>query len=245
MRKRTASMGPPIFIGGNRGKALPLDLLAPASMGPPIFIGGNTASVAIFARLPRLQWGRRFSSAEIIKPNGGPLQRLTLQWGRRFSSAEILRDRAVYLHHARASMGPPIFIGGNRCMFCRVVFVRLASMGPPIFIGGNRYRAALGMSGVRGFNGAADFHRRKFVRRGNTDIRGRIASMGPPIFIGGNLTVRGFSLWSATASMGPPIFIGGNVGQVRPKFLLLIASMGPPIFIGGNVARKPEDISDV
>ena len=64
MRKRTASWGPPIFIGGNRGKALPLDLSprprgrrfssaeiqhlwryspdCPGFTGPPIFIGGNS-----------------------------------------------------------------------------------------------------------------------------------------------------------------------------------------------------------
>ncbi len=59
-------------------------------MGPPIFIGGNTI------RRPR------------------PTLFCSLQWGRRFSSAEIalLKGQALRFHHA--SMGPPIFIGGNK-----------------------------------------------------------------------------------------------------------------------------------
>jgi len=38
---RTASMGPPIFIGGKRGARKILKLTQAASMGPPIFIGGK------------------------------------------------------------------------------------------------------------------------------------------------------------------------------------------------------------
>ncbi len=36
-----------------------------------------------------------------------------------------------------------------------------ASMGPPIFIGGNQVNKVLLFILFRGFNGAADFHRRK------------------------------------------------------------------------------------
>jgi len=37
-------------------------------MGPPIFIGGNPQESAHFlGHNPGLQWGRRFSSAEIFK----------------------------------------------------------------------------------------------------------------------------------------------------------------------------------
>jgi len=59
-------------------------------MGPPIFIGGNTPSVI----------QNSFSS---------PL----LQWGRRFSSAEMPELRVLAAPVVLASMGPPIFIGGN------------------------------------------------------------------------------------------------------------------------------------
>ena len=84
-------------------------------MGPPIFIGGNGSIQERYSKkISKLQWGRRFSSAEIIPPlhllfhtiprfNGAadfhrrkliqlpvvyPIAR-RLQWGRRFSSAEM------------------------------------------------------------------------------------------------------------------------------------------------------------
>jgi len=83
-------------------------------------------------------------------------------------------------------MGPPIFIGGNirtyRCPLCR----HIASMGPPIFIGGNKAGSRRRCACTAGFNGAADFHRRKLPNVGTVE-GGALASMGPPIFIGGNL----------------------------------------------------------
>ncbi len=59
-------MGPPIFIGGNENEAADMAAFCNASMGPPIFIGGNS-DVRRRNRptLLRLQWGRRFSSAEM------------------------------------------------------------------------------------------------------------------------------------------------------------------------------------
>jgi len=84
-------MGPPIFIGGNLEFLLEkilleisfngaadfhrrklwlgvsvVDTTTGASMGPPIFIGGNQ-NVDVRSRwtISQLQWGRRFSSAEI------------------------------------------------------------------------------------------------------------------------------------------------------------------------------------
>jgi len=86
----------------------------------------------------RLQWGRRFSSAEIWLAGAAPLDGFWLQWGRRFSSAEIA--------------GKPVF-ARNRY---------IASMGPPIFIGGNESTALGRTNDARSFNGAADFHRRKY-----------------------------------------------------------------------------------
>ena len=60
-----------------------------------------------------LQWGRRCSAAE-IRPNLSWKTYLQqLQWGRRCSAAEIA-GRAVRHHAGRvASMGPPLFSGGN------------------------------------------------------------------------------------------------------------------------------------
>jgi len=85
-----ASMGPPIFIGGNGHQGVAVVGIQEASMGPPIFIGGNA-----------------FGSAFFLFVIGA------LQWGHRFSSVEILTAAAGSNRTPRASMGPPIFIGGN------------------------------------------------------------------------------------------------------------------------------------
>jgi len=109
-----------------------------ASMGPPIFIGGNRAGLHfLLGGLKLLQWGRRFSSAE-MPVNGVSSDPIgALQWGRRFSSAEI--------EYGLIEDGK----------------VDWASMGPPIFIGGNGMKACTARDHTEGFNGAADFHRRK------------------------------------------------------------------------------------
>ena len=66
-------------------------LLRFASMGPPIFIGGNYKVCGTYRKeSPALQWGRRFSSAEIDGQTQISNAGLLLQWGRRFSSAEML-----------------------------------------------------------------------------------------------------------------------------------------------------------
>ncbi len=156
-------MGPPIFIGGNvSGSRVYLES-GNASMGPPIFIGGNQQFVDWKIRTHWwLQWGRRFSSAEISfnVPSGKSSQEL--QWGRRFSSAEIRAKMRSSLLVSGASMGPPIFIGGNirrrHPLPSKLLLLQWgrrfssaeiktwlqcgerrhnASMGPPIFIGGN------------------------------------------------------------------------------------------------------------
>ncbi len=133
-----ASMGPPIFIGGNYAYRKIYPGASKASMGPPIFIGGNPSTRQTHPEMPRgfngatdfhrwkctsgaklmiapnvLQWGHRFSSVEMGSKLSRPPWRKRLQWGHRFSSVEI-----ILLCHFRqlvqlASMGPPIFIGGN------------------------------------------------------------------------------------------------------------------------------------
>ena len=61
-----ASMGPPIFIGGNAAAGRPGQTKQTCFMGPPIFIGGNDANaLELCNEREELQWGRRFSSAEI------------------------------------------------------------------------------------------------------------------------------------------------------------------------------------
>jgi len=108
-----------------------------ASMGPPIFIGGNLDLNGIARSPPMLQWGHRFSSVEIVNGNYGSMYGHSLQWGHRFSSVEM---QAV-----------------SAWMDCP----RNASMGPPIFIGGNQLGRLPGVRGDARFNGATDFHRWK------------------------------------------------------------------------------------
>ena len=101
-----------------------------------------------------LQWGHRFSSVEILALLRELYESTKLQWGHRFSSVEI-------------SSGVPGGVGA-----------RQASMGPPIFIGGNA--ATLRSSGcaTSGFNGATDFHRWK-----SSSMR-RTRRENPPCFNG-------------------------------------------------------------
>ena len=131
-------------------------------MGPPIFIGGNRA----FGGGRAFQFTGFNGAADFHRRKCRNTKRMAtmscwLQWGRRFSSAEICRyENGVYRNRA-ASMGPPIFIGGNNAIGPAGADVHAASMGPPIFIGGNGLPAPAGAQYPRGFNGAADFHRRK------------------------------------------------------------------------------------
>ena len=62
-----------------------------------------------------------------------------LQWGHRFTSVETAEYPEPTGGSGRASMGPPIYIGGNADPGRRERLVYyLASMGPPIYIGGNK-----------------------------------------------------------------------------------------------------------
>ena len=203
-------MGPPIFIGGNRkkqeGRANSITGFNGAAdfhrrkFGlpvPPRWMVSGFNGAADFHR--------RKSRASLCLPATDT----SLQWGRRFSSAEMNRLHLGGQMTPEASMGPPIFIGGNmtgirnlcfafprfngaadfhrrKCLPRWSRFSRSpASMGPPIFIGGNIATKKRVRTQKRSFNGAADFHRRK--SRGETLCgRDNRASMGPPIFIGGN-----------------------------------------------------------
>ncbi len=184
----SASMGPPIYIGGNsplphledivevrfngatdlhRWKPIRwwLERVCPtmASMGPPIYIGGNP-----------MTW--RWSGSVLRK----------LQWGHRFTSVETLMDVDAILERASASMGPPIYIGGNsprerrRCgrdnglqwghRFTSVEtgsagFVRPDSWdcfnGATDLHRWKQRSRGIGLIGGNSFNGATDLHRWK------------------------------------------------------------------------------------
>ena len=181
-----ASMGPPIFIGGNAAES------AGRWRRQMLQWGHRFSSVEMtcawwtlrtryrfngatdFHRWKsdgagreghchtRLQWGHRFSSVEMeaSRPRSSPQS--PLQWGHRFSSVEIPGRSGCQCTHARASMGPPIFIGGNGGPGHAWGAGIGASMGPPIFIGGNDMRSGGVVCARPRFNGATDFHRWKW-----------------------------------------------------------------------------------
>jgi len=98
---------------------------------------------------------------ETIKsPKKNP-QEAKLQWGHRFTSVETNYVICFQKSPILASMGPPIYIGGNVMVTDNNQSGPVASMGPPIYIGGN--------FGV------------EVEMECDND-----ASMGPPIYIGGN-----------------------------------------------------------
>ena len=116
-----ASMGPPIFIGGNSIDAMASRAWIRASMGPPIFIGGNNACTAVWNGLSAgfngaTDFHRWKLSSARLKQAGTH----KLQWGHRFSSVEMVRHAKQRCEPLVASMGPPIFIGGNHRL-CSVI----------------------------------------------------------------------------------------------------------------------------
>ncbi len=133
-----------------------------ASMGPPIFIGGNRSQP--HTRIPKLR----------------------LQWGRRFSSAEIYASICVLDNASKASMGPPIFIGGNPARTCTARTCATRFNGAADFHRRKWCASIWTRTRPKSFNGAADFHRRKLIHLIRKNFFCSIASMGPPIFIGGN-----------------------------------------------------------
>ena len=157
-----ASMGPPLFSGGNSRRRVLHIACEAASMGPPLFSGGNALDAArISAALPVLQWGRRCSAAEMMISGVGGQNANVLQWGRRCSAAEMREE-------INSGMGQAIWLQwGRRCSAAEMLVSAIkqapgmkASMGPPLFSGGNQFSARI-LASSAGFNGAAAVQRRK------------------------------------------------------------------------------------
>ena len=150
----------------------------------------------------QLQWGRRFSSAEgfcglvqFIRHD------LRLQWGRRFSSAEGHRTMDGGGETIRASMGPPIFIGGRPGLPPQRPGVRQASMGPPIF---HRRKGKVAGAGGTPANQRLQWGRRFFIGgrypSGDSHACRRMASMGAADFHRRKAAVAG-SKWYAARTL--------------------------------------------
>ena len=206
----TASMGPPIYIGGNGLQSSGLqpgidgfngatDLhrwkpsncsgvifgSATASMGPPIYIGGNQQiSIKEITRIFGFNGATDLHRWKQPPTPGRSASTYKLQWGHRFTSVETRFLMERLREGARASMGPPIYIGGN------------AIDAPAVGVEGEGFNGATDLhrwkqplpakhrSPEPGFNGATDLHRWKQV--GGINALAVPASMGPPIYIGGN-----------------------------------------------------------
>ena len=211
-RGNHASMGPPILLGGNPPSPHPLTPSPSCFNGATDFTRWKFFSYGLI-EFPksRLQWGHRFYSVEMERPNPERLGLLRgfngatdftrwklisqstfrfcctlLQWGHRFYSVEIEDLPLWFSTNLDASMGPPILLGGN----CRI---------------------QMDGDGIKhSFNGATDFTRWKSRCHLDYNHPQMPASMGPPILLGGNIPVVVVYDSTGNASMGPPILLGGN-----------------------------------
>ena len=86
-----------------------------------------------------------------------------LQWGHRFSSVEMRAQRYMCWCARGGFNGATDFHRWKCGVRRRVTLLRIgASMGPPIFIGGNWSCTPLYQTPPISFNGATDFHRWKY-----------------------------------------------------------------------------------
>ncbi len=180
-------MGPPIYIGGNSPHGLPppkprpgfngaTDLHrwkpAPAPQRRNRTSGGFNGATDLHrwklrARSHNSDCSARFNGATDLhrwKQTGGR----NPQTGKRRASMGppiYIGGNATWGGSPRAinsaSMGPPIYIGGNRTVGSKALNWAYASMGPPIYIGGNPYPIWRGCPVWWCFNGATDLHRWK------------------------------------------------------------------------------------
>ncbi len=205
-----ASMGPPIYIGGNSAISSRLQL-------PPSRFNGATDLHRW--KPPRRDWPlrscRRFNGATDLhrwkrkKTYDYCHTVFKLQWGHRFTSVETSRFSDESGTFSLASMGPPIYIGGNLPQRSTTAyylpelqwghrFTSVETIAPSshqlwrdALQWGHRFTSVeTGSDNVFkwqtwGFNGATDLHRWK-PPCGTNKGEQHHASMGPPIYIGGN-----------------------------------------------------------
>jgi len=131
-------MGPPIYIGGNYSYYRDPDPQRSCFNGATDLHRWKLLLVGRISQPPELlQWGHRFTSVETFTRLADPALKASLQWGHRFTSVETISQRLDIYETSDASMGPPIYIGGNNEKAIDRLAHRQASMGPPIYIGGN------------------------------------------------------------------------------------------------------------
>src|SRR6185312_6940645 len=105
-----ASMGPPLFSGGNCPNPAALDRLHAASMGPPLFSGGNLVVLSVSRAAPSgFNGAAAVQRRKCVGVRPWLAAAWELQWGRRCSAAEMPAPAAAPAGAGQASMGPPLF----------------------------------------------------------------------------------------------------------------------------------------
>ncbi len=158
-----------------------------ASMGPPIYIGGNNSALVIYiSQLQRFNGATDLHRWKRWELTFFHRNQNVLQWGHRFTSVETYSQGYLRCFSGYASMGPPIYIGGN--IECGEDFLNVFALQ-----WGHRFTSvetpairAAREAGGTGFNGATDLHRWKHLPSKRPPRIDNVASMGPPIYIGGN-----------------------------------------------------------
>ena len=90
----TTSMGPHFFKCGNEVQLKMLSIMQYHFNGAALFQVRKFSPSPDKSQTPKLlQWGRTFSSAEMILGGTYTRRQSGLQWGRTFSSAEMARNR--------------------------------------------------------------------------------------------------------------------------------------------------------
>ena len=130
-------------------------------MGPPIFIGGNLVQQAILSRdKTGFNGATDFHRWKYISSVVGPFMGTRFNGATDFHRWKCKNERAAE-EAQRASMGPPIFIGGNFCLRSWTPNGFESFNGATDFHRWKYSRAERPSLPVAGFNGATDFHRWK------------------------------------------------------------------------------------
>ncbi len=219
---------------------------AERSAPPPIWRNarvlqwGRRCSAAERSALPlaghrssALQWGRRCSAAESGEGGIASFWPHQLQWGRRCSAAERKVLRLERWPNLSASMGPPLFCGGENVLCEQVDNADLTLQWGRRCSAAESTRADASLPRHQGFNGAAAVLRRREGRRAPVH-RGCPASMGPPLFCGGESLRTWPRRPCGTRFNGAAAVLRRRGVQCPQSRVTAVASMGPPLFCGGE-----------
>ena len=259
---RDASMGPQLYRCGNTAaprpdKAPSTRFNGAATLSLRKFLVGDNSLLFFY----RLQWGRNFIVAEIVRVRidtvseleasmGPQLYRCgnwplidvtatvlhTLQWGRNFIVAEMSVEAKYRSDDIKLQWGRNFIVAEIRnYLICLYYPFSVLQWGRNFIV------AEIGQS-VRPitcrescFNGAATLSLRKYADVLDGLRLHLIASMGPQLYRCGNGGRRPHPLRRHLASMGPQLYRCGNLPLLVGQPRRIHASMGPQLYRCGNV----------